>query len=654
VNLIFIQNQDSNKEVKDDMSSEYEHIDIKVQQVEQLIHKGKIAEANHILELLEEKKDISQSHQLNCNLLKGQINIKEGFFEEGLRLAKNALKKSQELSIPLLEIDACITVAKALWGLNNLDEILDVIDQGSHLMEKVKGEPTKVIFQRKATLLYLRGQYLKGKEDLDQAMTLFLESLALREELGDKLLIAESLTSIGQIYSIKGSKNKALEHFKKALTLLRKVGNDREIGLSFWNIGSIYCHKGRVDKSMEYFKHSKNHFEKAGDKKGKGQVLYCLSAMTHDKGELDSALEYQRESLGFYKELGNKLEIAKSLTKIGFIYISKGELDRALKFQNQSLAIYNEVDQFKKSWTLVGIGEIYRLKGELDRALTYLEQSLAIRKVSGQNEDIAESLHYIGKIFQQQGKLDPAWEYFEESLTYLNEPDDNLFISGILLDLVSFVNHKRYYEQSDEYLHRLKKIKDQEENAIINQRYRMAKALFLKTSSRIRDKALVQEMFQKISEEDIVDHRITVVAMYNLCESLVDELKAYGDQSVMLEAKSLAKKLTKLAHKQTSPLLEIDALIMQAKLTMVEGNLIKAEEFLDQAKNTSEDKNLGSYIISKVSTERKNLEDQYEAWQRLIKDKAPFKDRLEQAQLETYLTDALKLARVGKDHKPCE
>ena len=302
----------------------------------------------------------------------------------------------------------------------------------------------------------------------------------------------------------------------------------------------------------------------------------------------------------------------------------------------------------------MGIGEIYRLKGELDRALTYLEQSLAIRKVSGQNEDIAESLHYIGKIIQQQGKLDPAWEYFEESLTYLNEPDDNLFISGILLDLVSFVNHKRYYEQSDEYLHRLKKIKDQEENAIINQRYRMAKALFLKTSSRIRDKALVQEMFQQISEEDIVDHRITVVAMYNLCESLVDELKAYGDQSVILEAKSLAKKLSKLAHKQTSPLLAIDALILQAKLTMVEGNLIKAEEFFDRAKKTSEDKNLGSYIISKVSTERKNLEDQYEAWQRLIKDKASFKDRLEQAQLETYLTDALKLARVGKDHKACE
>jgi tetratricopeptide (TPR) repeat protein len=636
------------------MSRDYEDTDIKFQQVGQLIHKGKIDEANQILELLKKKEDVSLSYRLKCSLLKSQIKIKMSFFEEGLKLAKYAMEKSQELSVPLLEIDACITVAKALEGLKNFDESLDVIDQGNRIMKKVKGEPTTAITQRKATLLYLRGQYLKAKDDLDQALTLFQQSMTLREELGDKQLIAESLNSIGRIYSIKGIKDRALEHFEKSLALLKKVGNDQEIAWSFWNIGSIYCHKGRLDKSLEYFKLSKKHFEKIGDKEGNGQALYCLSAMAHDKGELDRALEYQRQSLGFYRELGNKSEIAKSLTKIGFIYISKGELDRALEYQQQSLAICDEIDKHQKAWALVGMGEIYRLKGELDRALTYLEQSLALRKESSHNNDIAECLYYIGKIFHQQGKLDPAWEYLEESLTFLDEPDQNLFITGILLDLVSLAIDKRYQEHSDEYLQRLKRINDQEENMIINQRYRLAKALFLKTSSRIRDKALVQEIFHQIAGEEIVDHRITVAAMYNLCESLLDELRAYGEDAVILEAKSLAKQLTALAHRQSSSLLAIDALILQAKLAMVEGNLNDAEEFLEQAKTTAEDKDLGLYIITKVSTERRNLENQYDAWQRLIKDNAPFKERLEQAQLKNYLNEALRLARVGKDHKACE
>jgi tetratricopeptide (TPR) repeat protein len=654
VNLIFNQNLDSNQEVKDEMSDEYEDTDIKVQQVEQLICKDKIDEATQILKLLEEQKDISPSHQLNCNLLKSQIKIRKGFFKEGLKLAKNTLKKSQELSIPLLEIDAYITAAKALRGLNNLYEGLETIDQGIHILTKVKGESTTAILERKATLLHLRGQYLKDKKDLDQAMTLFQESLALGEELGNKLLIADSLTSMGQIYSNEGIKDKALEHFKKALALFRNVGNEREIAWSFWNIGSIYCHKGKVDESLEHFKLSKKHFGKVNDKKGNGQALYCLSAMTHDRGELDQALEYQKESLGLYRELGTKHEIAKSLTKIGFIYISKGELDRALEYQLQSLAIYDEIDHKEKAWTLIGIGEIYRLKGELDRALTYLEQSLVLRKRSSINEDIAECLYYMGKILHQQGNLKPALEYLEESLTYLKEPEDNFFITAILLDLISFTINKQYHEYSDEYLQLLKKINDQEDNVIINQRYRMAKALFLKTSSRIRDKALVQEIFQQISREKIVDHRITVAAMYNYCESLLDELIAYGDHSVLLEAKSSANQLTILAHKQSSSLLAIDALILQAKLAMVEGNLNEAEELLEQANTKAEDKSLGVYIITKVSTERKNLEDQYDSWERLIKNKAPFKRRLEQAQLKDYLNEALKLARVGKDRKACE
>ncbi|MFX0050082.1 MAG: tetratricopeptide repeat protein [Candidatus Hermodarchaeota archaeon] len=550
------------------MSKEYENIDIKIQQIEQLIHKGKIDDANQSLVLFEKNEDIKIDHQLKCSLLKSKIKIKAGNLEEGLKHANNTLKRSQEL--------------------------------------------------------------------------------------GKNHLIAESLHIIGRIYSIKGVKDIALDYFEKSLALYKKVGNEKEIAWSLWNIGAIYCHKGKFDAALDHFKLSKDHFERFDDKEGHGQALYCMSAMNHDKGELDLALEYQLQTLRLFKELGNKSEIAKSLAKIGFIYLSKGDLDRAFENQQQSIALYDEIDKSQKSWALVGIGEVYRLKGELDRALTYLEQSLSLRKDFGHDEDIAECLYYIGKIFHQQGKLDPAWEYLEESLTFLNEPDDNLFITGILLDLVSLAIEKHFHEHSAEYLKRLKRINDQEENMIIDQRYRMAKALFLKKSTRIRDKALVQDIFQQIAEEEIVDHRITVAAMYNLCESLLDELKAYGEVSVMLEAKSLAKKLTTLAHKQSSPLLAIDALILQAKLAMVEGDLSDAEELLEQAKSTAEDKNLGFYIATKVSTERGNLEDQYDAWQRLIKNNAPFKERLEQARLKNYLNEALKLARVGKDHKACE
>ncbi len=527
------------------------------------------------------------------------------------------------------------------------------LDEAKRSLAFFKEKEDKSLSHRtKVTLL--KGQINKAKGSLDQALVTFQKSLTMSEELGDKLQIAKSLDGIARVYSSRGIKDRALEYFEKSLNLFKEIGDAHDIAWSFWNIGSIYCKAGDLVKSSDYFELSKQFFEKIGDNKGNGQALYCLSAMAHDKGELDRALEYQNQSLIHYKKVGNTIKISKSFIKLGFIFISKGDLNQAQDYLQQSLEISEGIDAHHKAWALVGIGEIYRLKGELDRALKCLKQSLALREEFSQNQDIAECLYYIGKILLQQGELNQAWEYLEKSLGLLEEKNNFLFITGILLDLISLVIEQEEHEQSNKYLHRLKLINDQEKNMIINQRYRLARALILRDSPRIRDKALSQKIFQQITEEEIVDHRITVAAMYNLCESLLDELKAYGENSVMLEAKSLAKQITSLAQKQFSSLLAIDALILQAKLALVEGNLSDAEEFLEQAKFTAEERDLGKYIISKVYAEKRNLDDQYDEWENLIKSNASFKKRLEQAQLKDYLYEALKLARVGKDHKICE
>ncbi len=626
---------------------------ISLHHVEQFILEGRFNEANQLIKHFKKKKDILLEHQLNFYLFESQIKIELNDFEEGIKLAKKVLEKGQEPNVLLLKIDACITIAKAYEGLKKFDESLEVIENGNHILEKAKILSETIRNQKKASLLLLKGRSLKAKNDLDQAILLFQDSLALRKKIGNKEQIAESLTNIGQILSIQGIKNEALKHFKRSLTLLKHVGNEKELAQGFWNVGSIYCHLGNTDKALENFSLSRNHFEKTGDYEGIGQALYCLGAMSHDKGDLKDALEYQQRSLDVYEKIGNKTAIAKTLTKIGFIYISKGELDRALEYHQRSLTIYDEIGKNQKSWTLIGI-EIYQLRGELDLALSYLEQSLDIRKEFDQKEDIAECLFYIGKIFHQQGKLDTAWECLEESLGFLDESQDRVFMTAILLELVSLAVDKRNPELSNQYMKSLKSINNQEKNLIIYQRYRMARALYLKNSNRIRDKALVQEIFQQITESEIVDHRITVTAIYNLCESLLDELKAYGESSVILEVKSLANKLTELADLQSSYRLTIDALILKAKLALVEGNLDDAKELLKRAKKVTEEKNLGLHIVAKVSTERKHLDEEYSIWQRLIKDESTFKERLEQAELKTYLTEALKLARIGKDHKDCE
>ena len=141
--------------------------------------------------------------------------------------------------------------------------------------------------------------------------------------------------------------------------------------------------------------------------------------------------------------------------------------------------------------------------------------------------------------------------------------------------------------------------------------------------------------------------------MLNLCELLLDELKAFGQQEVFLEVSSLINQIYNLAQHTTSFPLIVDALILQAKFAMVEGNLIAAENFLVQASITVEEKNLG-LLQEKTELEKNRLKEQLESWQKLIQDNRPIKERLEKAQLEEYISAALNLASYSKKKRARE
>lgn len=636
------------------MSRKQEGITQKLEQAEQLVHKGRFDEAWQIIELLEKTNALSLNNQFTCKFHGSQIKTKMGNYEEGLTLAEQALNKSQELDKPVQEVDAYVAMAEALEKLERFDESLGILDQGEKLLAKTGGEPNTAISKRKADILHVKGRTLRRKGDIDQALTPLEQSLALREKLGDKQQIAESLSSIGRYYSTKGDTSQALQYFKQSMALLEESENKWDISQGFWNIGSIFCQEGNLAHALEYFEKSRMISEEIGFKSGMAQALFCSSAMCKDMGELDLALKYQQQNLKLFKELNDKAEIAASLAQVGFIYLSRGELDRALEYHQQSLGLYEELGKKHQSaWPLVGIGESYRQRGELDRAMMYLEQSLKLRKESGSKDDIAGSLYFISKILHQQGRLDQALANLEQCLDTFEYLGQNLSITGVLLDLISVAIDKQSLDQAYQYLKRMEQINAQEENKIIRQRYRLANALILKKSSRIRDKARAQEIFQQIVEEPIVKHQLTVIAMFNLCESLLDELKAYGEIEVLLEAKNLAEKITMLAQRQSSLSLNVHASILQAKFAMVEGDLSAAEKFLEQAKNTATEKGLG-FLIAKVSAERQNLKGQFDTWLNLIQNNAPFKERLEKADLKEYLKEALKLARIDSSRETCE
>ncbi|MFW9914642.1 MAG: hypothetical protein ACFFGZ_03440 [Candidatus Thorarchaeota archaeon] len=147
--------------------------------------------------------------------------------------------------------------------------------------------------------------------------------------------------------------------------------------------------------------------------------------------------------------------------------------------------------------------------------------------------------------------------------------------------------------------------------------------------------------------ESALSENNTQLAMVNLCELLLDELKAYGELSVLQEASSLADRLYSLAQDRHSLSLVVTSLILKAKFAMIEGDLMTATRYLEQARVTAEEKNLGQ-LAEKATAETRQLEAQFETWEQLIQRNAPIKERVEQARIADYLKDVEKLVSAQR------
>ncbi|MFX0115089.1 MAG: tetratricopeptide repeat protein [Candidatus Hodarchaeota archaeon] len=570
---------------------------------EELMTEGKVDAARSLINALEGVDDLPPDAFLTWKLLKSQLLIIMGDLEASHQLAAQLRQTSLDRGQLLQGVDGSIAMAEALVELGDLEASANAIAEGEQLLTAVADEAPAVLSQRKASFIYLRGRICLYKAESDKAMDYFQQSLALRQELGNKHDIAISLRNIGVVHGYKGSLDQALEYHQQALKLFQEVGNKARIAICLTNIGGYLQGKGELDPALEHCQQGLALFQEIGSNSSVAYSLGILAGIHHAKGELDCALDHYQQKLTIVEELGNKWSLADCLFDIGWLDWHRGELDRALEHFQHALALGQELDN---------------------------------------KFFIANTLGSIGLIHWQKGALEQALLHLEDDLRYHEKLDHNIQVGFCLFWLILVSLDLGSSEQAQQYLKQLQHINEQEDHKGLSQVSRLAQALTLKASLRIRDKAKAQELFQQLVEEEVVHFLATKLAMINLCELLLDELKAYGEVGVFQEAKSLVDKLYAFAQTQHSFSLVINALILKAKFAMVEGDLAVAAQYLEQAKVTADEKGLGR-LAEIVSAEKQQLGAQYAIWEQLIQRNASFRERVEQARINDYLKDIEKL-----------
>ncbi|MFW9992106.1 MAG: tetratricopeptide repeat protein [Candidatus Odinarchaeota archaeon] len=567
-----------------------------------LIQTGELEEALDAIVKLENEDSLDETNKIKVQILKSEVLTQRGTLEESLKLAEQAMRESQRLGIPLLAVDAIISLSTALFTGGRLDKCLEMITEGEKLLETIENVQPSELDARASSLKYVKGGIHRKKGDLDTA----------------------------------------LEYLQESFTIRQKLGNIHEIADSFNQIGIIHVTKGDLDLGLTYLKQSLSMFEDIGNKQSTSKILNNIGQIYRAKGELEQALEYYHRSLAVFEELENKQNIAISILNIGQIFMQKWELNSALNYFQRSLTLFEELENnHGMVHVLSNIGVINQNKGELDVALEFYQKCLPICEKLGDKRQIAIILNNIGDTYNEKGDYTTTLDYMKKSLEAFESIGSRLETCQLLDHLANVSVHAGLIDKAQSYLQKLQVIKDKEKNKLIDQCYRLSKAVILKTSSRVMKKAEAQEILQQIVKEDVIEYELTIRAILNLCELLLLELRITGYQEVLDELKELLGRLLKIAEKENSYTRLAHTYMLQSKTALLELDVKLAKQLLTQAQQIAEQKGLKSLAIM-ASIEHDALLDQLTQWNEFIEHNASISDRLELTELEGVVSQMIQ------------
>ncbi|MBN3869410.1 MAG: tetratricopeptide repeat protein [Nostoc sp. JL33] len=333
-------------------------------------------------------------------------------FREAVHLCKSTLEITKNHSV-LREIAYCE------HQIGEVDRALNYYEQALNLCPAED--------ERELALIYNHFGILKAsKGEVEQAITLYNQSLEITERIGDVQGKAVTLHQLGMIYANKGEVEQAITLYNQSLEIFERIGYVQGKAVALHQLGMIYANKGEVEQAITLYNQSLEIFERIGYVQGKAVALHQLGMIYANKGEVEQAIALYNQSLEIFECIGHVQTKARMLHNLASIYADKGEVDEAIRLFNESLEITERIGNVQgKAETLHELGRIYANKGEVDEAIALYNQSLEIKEGIGNVQGKAATLHCLGMIYADKEEVDKAIALFNQSLA-INERIGNV------------------------------------------------------------------------------------------------------------------------------------------------------------------------------------------------------------------------------------
>jgi tetratricopeptide (TPR) repeat protein len=273
------------------------------------------------------------------------------------------------------------------------------------------------------SLRYIGGYYI-DKADYTKSLQFYSDALSIAqnyfntagnadEKRSAKMEIAQSLGSLGLVYSEQSDYPKSLDYYFRALNIAEELKDHRRISSWYGNVGLVYMEQSNYDKALEYFFNALNIAEKYGYKKLIANTLGNIGIIYDEKHDYRKALEYYTKALELDEKMENKNGVARDLGNIGIVYQNQLNYPEALNYHFKALKMDEELGNPKGiARHYANIGAVYTLTGKFAEAEDFLQHSLKLSDTLGilyyreNNEHLLYKLYDTLSELSQKGKLE--------------------------------------------------------------------------------------------------------------------------------------------------------------------------------------------------------------------------------------------------------
>ncbi len=209
------------------------------------------------------------------------------------------------------------------------------------------------------------------QEDKDKALEYNHRSLDIFRELKDKRRISYLLHNIGAIYYGKGINeqsqnntteadslyNEALKYYNESLAMKEEIGDKSGIATTLLNLGNIYIEKSSNpslldpektafrEKAMKYLSQSLAMNKEFDNKRNIAHALTSISMILRMQGKYNQALKNARQAYRISKKLGYLKNIKEAADVLEKTYFEKRSYKMAYKFHKEKIAMRDSLEK---------------------------------------------------------------------------------------------------------------------------------------------------------------------------------------------------------------------------------------------------------------------------------------------------------------------